>query len=160
MQKFKETGDSRYIYQNKLEKTCFQRDNAYGDFRDLLRTAASDKVLHDKAFNIAKNPKFDGYQRGLASVVYDFFDKNSTSLTDKSASGGVFQNEVIPNQHLSDLAVELNKQIIKKFEKIEVSSSFKGNICGTALADMQLISKFNKGIHFLLCVIDIYSKYG
>ena len=79
IKKFKETGDSRYIYQNKLDKACFQHDMAYGDFKDLARRTASDKVLRDKAFNIAKNPKYDGYQRGLASMFYKFFDKKSAS---------------------------------------------------------------------------------
>ena len=77
IQKFKETGDSRYIYQNELHKACFQHDMAYGDFKDLVRRTASDKILHDKAFNIAKNPKFDGYQRGFASMVYKLFDKKN-----------------------------------------------------------------------------------
>ena len=65
IQKFKETGDSRYIYQNELDKACFQHDMAYGDFKYLARRTASDKVLRDKAFNIAINPNYDGYQRGL-----------------------------------------------------------------------------------------------
>ena len=69
IQKFKETGDSRYIYQNKLDKACFQHDMAYGDFKDLTRRTASDKILPDKAFDIAKNTKYDGYQKGLASLV-------------------------------------------------------------------------------------------
>ena len=59
-QKFKETGDSRYIYQNELDKACFQHDMAYGDFKDLTRRTASDKILRDKAFSIAKSPKYDG----------------------------------------------------------------------------------------------------
>ena len=59
----------------------------YGDFKDLKRRTASDNILRVKAFNIAKNPKYDGYQKGLAFIVYKFFDKNSTSLTDKSVSG-------------------------------------------------------------------------
>ena len=75
VQKFKETGDTSYIYKNELDKACFQHDMAYGDFKDLKRRTASDKVLRDKAFNVAKNPKYDGYQRGLASIVYKFFDK-------------------------------------------------------------------------------------
>ena len=69
IQKFKETGDSRYIYQNELDKVCFQHDMAYGDFKDLTRRTDSDKILCDKAFNIANNPKYDGYQRDLASMV-------------------------------------------------------------------------------------------
>ena len=71
-QKFKETGDSQYISQNELDTTCFQHDMANGEFKDLPSTAASDKVLRDKEFNIAKNPKNDVYQKGLASMVYKF----------------------------------------------------------------------------------------
>ena len=69
IQKFKETGNLRCIYQNEVDKTYFQHDTVYGDFKDLIRRTASDKILHDKAFNIVKNPKYDGYQRGLASMV-------------------------------------------------------------------------------------------
>ena len=72
IQKFQETGGSRYIYQNELDKASFQHDMACGDFKDLTRRTASDKILHNKAFNIAKNPKH-GYQRGLASMVYNYF---------------------------------------------------------------------------------------
>ena len=57
IQKFKETGDSWYIYQNELDKVCFQHDMAYGDFKNLTRRKASNKVLHNKPFNVAKNPK-------------------------------------------------------------------------------------------------------
>ena len=68
-QKFKETGGSRYIYRNELDKACFQHDMAYA------RRIAADKVVREKSFNFAKDPKYDGYQRGLASMVYKFFDK-------------------------------------------------------------------------------------
>ena len=77
IQKFKETRDTSFIYKNNLNKSSFQHDMAHGDFKDVKRRTASDKVLRDKAFNIAKNPKYDGYQRGLASMVYKFFDKKS-----------------------------------------------------------------------------------
>ena len=76
IKKFKQTGDSRYIYKNELDKGRFQHDMAYGDFKDLKRRTAAD-LLRDKAFNIAKNPKYDGHQRGLAFMVYKFFDKNT-----------------------------------------------------------------------------------
>ena len=69
-----ETRDSRYIYQNELDNACFQHDMAYGDFKDLDRRTAADKILRDKAFNIAKNPKYNAYQRGLTSVVYKCFE--------------------------------------------------------------------------------------
>ena len=75
IQKFEETGNSQYIYQNEQTKACFKHVMAYGDFKDLNRRTASDKILLDKAFNIAKNPKHDGNQSGLASMVYKFFDK-------------------------------------------------------------------------------------
>ena len=75
IQKFKETEDSRYLYQNELDKAGFQQDMAYGDFKDLTIRTASDKISRYKAFSISKNPKYDGYQRGLASIVYNFFDK-------------------------------------------------------------------------------------
>ena len=76
IQKFEETGDTSYIYKNELDKACFQNDMAYGDFKDLKRRTAFDKVLRDKAFNIAKNRKCDGYQRGLASMVITFLIKS------------------------------------------------------------------------------------
>ena len=75
IKKFKETGHLRYIYQNELDKTSFQHDMAYGNFKNLNRTAAADKVLRDKAFNIAEYLKYDGYQHGLASIVYKFLIK-------------------------------------------------------------------------------------
>ena len=77
IQKFKETGDTSYIYKNELNKNCFQHDMTHRDFKDLARRTASDKVLGDKAFNIAKHCKYDGYQRELASMFYNFFNKKS-----------------------------------------------------------------------------------
>ena len=94
----------KYIYKNELDKVCFQHDMAHGDFKDLKRRTYFDKVLRDKAFNIAKCPKYDGYQRGLASIVYNFFDK-------KSAGGGVH----IPLKFNEQLAKELHKPIIRHF---------------------------------------------
>ena len=123
----------------------------YGDFKDLTRRTSSDKVLRDKAFNIARNPIYDGYYRGLASMVDKFFDKKSTG-------SGV--NIHANNERPLDLAKELHKPIIRKFKKRAVYSGFKDNIWGADLADMQLISKFNKGFRFLLCVIDIFTKYA
>ena len=90
MKNFKETENSRHIYQNELDKACFQYDMAYGDFKDLTKRTTSNKILRDKVFNIAKNPKYDGYQRGLASMVYKFFDKKT--------SGSGIKNENISNQ--------------------------------------------------------------
>ena len=122
---------------------------AHGYFKDLKRRTASDKILQDKAFNIAKNPKYDGYQKGLASMVYKFFNK-------KSMGGGVN----IPLEFNEQLAKKLQKPIIRKFKKINIYSGFRDNIWCVDLADMQIISKFNKGFRFLLCVIDNFSKYA
>ena len=131
-----------------MDKACFQRDTAYGDFKDLAKRTAADKVLRDTAFNVAKGPKYDGHQRGLASMVYKFFDKKNAGSGIKSMP----QNE--------QLVEELHKPIIRKFKKRKVYSTFKDNIWVADLADMQLISKFNKEFRFLLCVIDIFSKYA
>ena len=120
IQKLKETGDSRYIYQNELDKACFQHDMACEVFKYLTIRTAFDEILRDKAFNIAKNPKYDGYQRGLASVVYKCFDKISldrgaSMLANKSA----VQNENMSNK---DLAEEIHKPFIIKFKKRKVHS--------------------------------------
>ena len=91
---------------------------AYGDFKDIKKRTASDKILRDKAFNIAKNPKYDGYQRGLASMVYKFFDKNPALLTGRG----------IANEPNYQLANELHKLFVKKFKKRKVYFGFKDNI--------------------------------
>ena len=88
---------------------------AYGKYKNLERRTQSDKVLKGKAFEIANNSKYDGYQRGLASMVYSFFDKKSKGSGIKSMS----------NQQLAN---ELHKPIIRNFKKIKVYSSFKDNI--------------------------------
>ena len=80
IQKFKETGDTRYIYRNELDKACFAHDAAYSDSKDLTKRTVADKILKNKAFDIAKDPKYDGYQRGLASMVDKFFDKKSSGV--------------------------------------------------------------------------------
>ena len=123
IQKFKETGDTNCLYKNELDKACFVHDAAYSDSKHLTKRIVADKILKNKAFYIAKDTKYDGYQRGLASIVYKFFDWK--------VSGSV-----------------------------KVYSTFKDNIWGVNLADMQLLSKYNKRIRFLLCVIDIFSKYA
>ena len=112
--KFKETGDTNYIYKNQLDKACLQHHMAYGDFKDLERRTASDKVLRDKAFNIAKNPKYDGYQRGLASMIYTFFDK-------KSKRSGINTEVKLGKQ----LAEEFHKPIIRNFKKEQFIQNLK-----------------------------------
>ena len=89
IEKFMQTRNTDYIYKNDLDKACFQHDMAYGKFKDFKKRTKSDKVLRDKAFEIACNPKYDGYQRGLASMVYKIFDKKST--------GSGIKNEIKQN---------------------------------------------------------------
>ena len=120
---------------------------AYGKSKNLVKRTQSDKVLRNKAFKIASDPKYDGYQRVLASMVYKFFDK-------KSSGSGII------NESNYQLANELHKPIIKKFKKRKVYSSFRDNIWGVDLADLQSLSKCNKGIKYLLCAIDFFSKYA
>ena len=146
IRKFKETGDLRYIYQNELDKAGFQHVMAYGDFKDLTRRTASDKILCDKWVNIAKNPKYDGHERGLASMVHNFFDKNT--------SGRTVKNEDISNK---ELAEDLHKPIIGKLNKRKARSTFIDNIWGTYLADMQLIIKFN--LSFLLSAVNAHGLF-
>ena len=100
IQKFKEAGDWRYIYQKELGKACFQHDMTYGDFKELTRRIASDKILRDKALNISKNPKYDGYQ-----MVHKVFNKKT--------SGGTAKKKNISNKKLAE---ELQKPNIKKLK--------------------------------------------
>ena len=153
IKKFKETGDTNYTYKNELDKACFAHDAAYSDSKDLTKRTAADKILRNRVFNIAKDKKYDWYQRGLASMVYKFFDKKSKGRGAKHVN-----TQLAP--HNQQLAEELHKPIIRKFEKRKVHAAIKDNIWGADLAGMQLLSKYNKGIRFLLYVIDIFSKYA
>ena len=128
IKKFKQTGDTRHIYRKELNKACFQHDSAYVDNKDLINRTKSDKFLRDEAYDVASNPEYDGYQRGLASMVYKFFDK-------KSMGSGIVKGSS------SILADEPHKPVIKKFNKRKVYSQFKDNIWGVDLADMQSLSK-------------------
>ena len=125
--KIMQTGNTYFIYKNELDKACFQHDMAYDKSKDLVKRTQSDKVLKDKPFKIASNPKYDGYQRRLA-IVYKFFDKNS--------KGSGIINE--PNYQLEN---ELHKPIIRKFKKRKVYLFFRDNIWSVDLADMQSLSK-------------------
>ena len=114
IEKFKEKGKTKYIYRYELDKACFQHDMADLDCKYLARRIASHNVLRDKALDIAKNLKYDGYHRSLASVIYKFLDKK-------------FKGSGIKNEHPLDFATqqlveELHKPIIKKFIKRRVYS--------------------------------------
>ena len=147
IKEFKRTGDTRLLYRNELDKVCFKHDAAYTKYKDAENRLISDQKLKNSAYGIASNPEDDGYQRGLASMVYKFLDKRSMG------SG-------IARDSSSILADELHKPIIKKINKRKVYSQFKDNIWGVDLADMQSLSRKNKGIKYILCAIDLYSKYA
>ena len=120
-----QTENTNFIYKNELDKACFQHDMAYGKSKGLAKRTQSDKVLSDKVFKIASDPKYDGYQRGLESMVYTFFHKKS--------SGSGIVNE--PNYQLEN---ELHKPIIRKFKKL------KANIIkGIVIYCVQLICLVN-----------------
>ena len=121
IQKFKETGDTNYVYKSELDKACFVHDAAYSDSKNLTEKTVADKMLKNKAFDIAKDPKYDGYQRELASMVYKFFD----AKVSESGAKLTLQNE--------QLAEELHKPIIRKFEKRKVYSTFKDKIFGVLI---------------------------
>ena len=112
IQNFMQDGKLSHIYKNESDKACFQHDMAYNKYKDLDGRTQSDIVFTNKAFKIAGNPKYNGYKRGLASMVDKFFDK-------KSGGSG------LKNQQLAN---ELHKPIMKKFKNRKVYSSFKYNI--------------------------------
>ena len=136
-----QTGNTDFVYRNELDKACFQHDMAYGKSKGLSKRTQSDKFLRDKAFKTASDPKYDGNQRGIASMVYKFFHI-------KSSKSGV---NAEPN--------ELHKKNIRKFKRGNVYSSFRDSIWSVDLADLQSLRKYNKGIKYLLCAIDLFSKY-
>ena len=133
--KFMRDGKLSHIAKNKLDAACFQHDSAYNKYKDSVNRKQSDIVLKNKALKVATDPKVNGYQRGLACMVYKFFNERT--------KGSGIENKI--------LAKELQQPIITNFKKRKVYSSFKDNIWGVDLGDMSLISKFNKGIKYLLC---------
>ena len=151
IEKFMQTRNTDFIYKNELDKASFQHGMAYGNSKDFAKRTQSGKVLRDKAFKIAGYAKYDGYQRGLAAMVYTFFDK-------KSSWSGV----ATPSYQSAN---ELHKQIIRKFKRRIVYSLFRNNIWDTGLADMQSIYLFGKYAWFVplkdervITIVNIISK--
>ena len=142
---FMKNGKLSHIAKNKLDAACFQHDSTYHKYKDLKRRTRSDVVLKNKAYKIAVDPKYNGYERALASMVCKFFNERS-----KKIIGSGMENK--------QLADELHKPTIRNFKRREVYSSFKGNIWSVDLADMHLTSSYNKEIKYLLCVIDVFKK--
>ena len=153
IKEFKRTGDTRLVYRNELDKACFKHDAAYAKYKDEENRLISDQKLRNSVYDIASNPKYDGYQRGLASMVYKFFYSKVAPLDKKTMSGKGIKNNKI-------LVEELHKPVIKKFNKRKVYSQFRDNIWRVDLADMQSLGEKNKSFKYLLCAIDLFSKYA
>ena len=119
-QKFREAGYLKHLYRNELDKACFSHDTAYSDSKELAKRTISDKILNNKAYEITRNRKYDGYQRGLESMVHKFFDK-------KTGSG------ISPNEQPAE---ELHKPVIEKFKRRKVYAIIKDNIWTADLAEM------------------------
>ena len=160
IKEFKRTGDTRLLYRNELDKACFKRHAAYAKYKDVEKRLKSDQKLRNSAYDIASNPKYDGYQRALASMVYKFFDSKVAPLDKKTMSGkgnvkhtakhtakpsSLERSSLERTKEVNKiLAEELHKPVIKKFNKRKAYSQFRDNIWGVDLADMQSLSKKNK----------------
>ena len=141
------------MYKNELGKACFKHDAAYTKYKNVETKLIADDKLQNSAYDIASNPEYDGYQRCLASMVYKFFNSKVASRNETISGKGITESN-------KTLVEELRKPVIRKFNKRKVYSQFKDNIWGADLADMRLLSKENKGIKYLLCAIDLFSKYA
>ena len=135
----KRTGDTRLLYRNELDKACFKHDATYAKYKDVENRVISDQKLRNSAYDIASNPKYDGHQRGLASMVYKFFDSKVAPLNKKTMSGkgNSKHSSLEPTGNNKILAEELHKPVIKKFNKRKVYLQFRDNIWGVDLADTQ-----------------------
>ena len=145
IQQFRQTGNLKHLDRNELDKACFVLDATYSDSKDFAVWAISDKVLKDKAYVIAKNLKYGGYQRRFANMVYRLFDKKKKKKTGSGAGGN------------KELAKELHRPVIKKFKR-RVYPRFKDNIWAADLAEMGSLSSFNCGVKYLLSVINVFTK--
>ena len=152
IKEFKRTDDTRLLYRNELDKACFKHDAAYAKYKDVENRLISDQKLRNSAYDIASNPKYDGYQRGLASMVYKFFNSKVAPLDKKAMSGkgnakhttkpsSLERNSFERTGNNKILAEELHKPVTKKFNKRKVYSQFRDNIWGVDLADIQSLSK-------------------
>ena len=142
IKEFKRTGDTRLLYRNELDKACFKHDAAYAKYKDVENRLISDQKLRNSAYDIASNPKYDGYQRGLASMVYKFFDSGKGNAKHTAKPRALARSSLERTKEVNKiLAEEVHKPVIKKFNKRNVYSQFRDNIWGVDLADMQSLSK-------------------
>ena len=144
IQNFRETGNLKHLYVNELDKACFAHDAVYSESNNLYKRIVLDKILKYRAYEITRNGGYNKYQRALASMVYKFFNKKTGS--------GVSVNK--------QLAEELHKPVSKKFKRMKVYVRFKVNIWAADLAEMESLSSKNKNVKYLLCVIDVFTKYA
>ena len=158
IKEFKRTGDTRLLFRNELDKACFKHDAAYAKYKNVENRLISDQKFRNSAYDTASNPKYDGFQRGLASMVYKFFDSTVAPFDKKTMSGkGNAKLMAEPSalarsslEHAGNnkiFAEELHKPVIKKFSKRKVYSQFGDNMWGVDLADMQSLSKKSKGLN-------------
>ena len=141
IQKSRETGNLKHLYGNELDKARFPHDAAYSDSKDLAKRTISDKILKDRAYEIARNRNYDEYQRALASMVYELFDKKTGSGATATNKAGISVNE--------QLAKELHKPVTKKFKRRKVYARFKDNNWAADLAEMESSSSNNKNVKHL-----------
>ena len=144
IQKFRETDNLRHLHGNKVDKTCFAYNAPHSDSKDLAKRTISDKILRDRAHETARNYNYYGYQKAFASMIYKFLDKK-TGL-------GINVKE--------QLAEGLHKPVIKTFKRKKVHARFRNNIWAADLAEMKSFSSKNKNVEYLLCVIDVFTRYS
>ena len=122
IQKFREAVVSWYTYQNELDRACFPHDMVYGDFKDLRRRAASDRILHDKPFDIAKNHKYDGYQRSISSKVYKVLDKKTAGGSATLARSETLATKInlLSNKELAEEFIYKSLENFKKEKYIHL----------------------------------------
>ena len=132
IQKFRGKVNLKHLYRNELDKACFAYDAAYSDSKDIAKRTISDKIFKDRAYEIARNRKYDGYQKALASIAYTFFDKKTGS--------GVSVNEQVVE--------ELHKPVTKEFKRRKVYARFRDNILPEDLAEMGSLSFKNENVKF------------
>ena len=134
IKEFKRTGNINLLYRKALDKACFKHDAAYAKYKDVENRLKADNKLKNSAYDIARNPEYDGYQRGLASMMYKFFNSKVVPRNKTISAKGTKEVNKI-------LAEELHKPVIRKFNKRKVCSQFKDNIWAVDLADTRLLSK-------------------
>ena len=122
-----------------MDKSCFAHDAAHSYSSVLTKRAISDRILKDRGYETARNRNYDGYQRALASMVYN-------SVEDKTGS------RVSANEQLAE---KLHKQLIKKFKRKKIYARFKEITWAADLAKKESLSSKNKNVKYLLCLIDI-----